>query len=261
MLVRLLAAAWLVWASPAAGQDADAPVTPPAVAPTAILPAPPVADADLATMTGKFLLPGGGALALSITSDTMVNGALVLRTVLTVDQGSNLAVFGRAAGVPAVAAPHETGASAAAPSLAQGVSVLFDRRAGTQIVMPTVTTVRAAGATGIGDARPAGANAQDGVVPIAVVAGGPAIATPDGLVTLSNLPRGAQVTLEGDRLGIAHLVGQSVGGAVLNAGNDRVIDHVTTIGIDLKDASALAMGSAAMRVDAVVTDLARGMVR
>jgi hypothetical protein len=215
----------------------------------------PLADAELAEMTGKFILPGGGALALSVTSDTMLNGALVLRTVLTVDQGSSVQVFGRAGGG---AAP--TGTTAATvhtvPALTQGASVLFDRRSGAQITPPTVSTIR------IGGTGAAGAGAAElGLTPITVAAGGAAVRTPDGLVSVTTLPNGTQVSLAGDQIGIAHLVGPSVATAILNSGNDRTIDTVTTIGIDLHDAAALAMGSAAMKVDALAADASRGMVR
>lgn len=212
----------------------------------------PLADAELAELTGKFILPNGGSLALSVTSDTMLNGALVLRTVLTVDQGSRVQVFGRPDGAaPPAGTIH--GAGQAVPVLTSGASVLFDRRSGAQITPPTVSTIRVGG-TGAGAA-------ELGLTPITVAAGGPAVRTPDGLVSVTTLPNGTQVSLAGDQIGIAHLVGPSVATAILNSGNDRTIDTVTTIGIDLHDAAALAMGSAAMKVDALAADASRGMVR
>lgn len=214
---------------------------------------PPLPEAELATQTGKFLLPGGGSLALSVTSDTLLNGTPILRTVLTIDQGSTLQVFGRDGSVATPAGGTETATGAGtAPTLANGVSVLFNRPTGAQITLPTVSTVRT-GATST--------EAQAGLVPIAVVAGGPAVRTPDGLVSLSTLPNGSQVMLVGDQIGVAHLVGQSVATAILNAGNDRTIDTVTTIGIDLHDATALTLGSAVLKVDALAADAGRGMVR
>ncbi|MFS0772607.1 hypothetical protein [Sphingomonas sp. 1P08PE] len=244
MLARLFSFAALAWAMPTAAQEAPA------------LAAPVLSDPELATMTGKFIMPNGGSLALSVTSDTLLNGTLVLRTVLTVDQGSNLTVYGRTADA-ASADAQKAGmqAGAGTPALNNGVSVLFDRRTGTQIVMPTVNAIR--GTTGSEQATPA----ELGIAPIVLTAGGPAVATPDGTVTLTRLPNGSQVTLAGDQIGIAHLVGQSVATAITNAGNDRTIDTVTTIGIDLHDSSALAMGAAAMKVDALVSDVARGMIR
>ncbi|MGR6331205.1 hypothetical protein ACU5AX_19260 [Sphingomonas sp. XXL09] len=225
----------------------------------------PLPDSELATLTGKFMLPGGGSLALSVTSDTLVNGTPVLRTVLTIDQTSNLQVFGRDGHTVSAAASGQSGAggeagtgtgmgtAAGAGALAAGVSVLFDRRTGAQITVPTVSTVRT-GTVGAADSQP-------GLVPLAIVAGGPAVQTPDGLVTLTSLANGSQVTLAGDQIGIAHLVGQSVATAVLNAGNDRTIDTVTTIGVTLHDATALTMGSAALKMDVLAADVARGLVR
>ncbi|WP_198355510.1 hypothetical protein [Sphingomonas sp. MA1305] len=219
----------------------------------------PLPDSELATLTGKFMLPGGGSLALSVTSDTLVNGTPVLRTVLTIDQTANLQVFGRDGNAASAAATGKSGSgsdagtSAGAGALASGVSVLFDRRTGAQITVPTVSTVRT-GTVGAADSQP-------GLVPLAIVAGGPAVQTPDGLVTLTSLANGSQVTLAGDQIGIAHLVGQSVATAVLNAGNDRTIDTVTTIGVTLHDATALTMGSAALKMDVLAADVARGLVR
>ncbi len=247
MFARLIAVALLAWTSPAVAQ-----MTAPAA-----LDAPTVSDPELATMTGKFIMPNGGSLALSITSDTLVNGALVLRTVLTVDQATNLSVFGRTPDAAAAAAgdhaPDPAGNATAA--LTNGVSVLFDRRTGTQILMPTVNAVRTA------DAGDHATPAELGIAPVTLSAGGPGVVTPDGTISLAAVRNGSQVTLAGDRLDVVHLVGQSVATAVLNAGNDRTIDTVTTIGIDLHDAAALAMGSAAMKVDALVSDVARGMIR
>lgn len=215
----------------------------------------PLADAELAAMTGKFILPGGGSLALSVTSDTMLNGALVLRTVLTVDQGSNVQVYGRPDGAAAPTSPSAATVHTVS-TLTSGASVLFDRRSGAQITPPTVSTIR------VGGTGAAGAGAAElGLTPIAVAAGGPAVRTPDGLVSVTTLANGTQVSLAGDQIGIAHLVGPSVATAILNSGNDRTIDTVTTIGIDLHDAAALAMGSAAMKVDALAADASRGMVR
>lgn len=245
----MLCAALLLTSAPLAAQDLPAPPS--------VLPSPPLSDTELATMTGKFILPSGGSLALSVTSDTLLNGTLVLRTVLTVDQGSNVQVFARGEGTAAPAASASGDATPGWPTLTNGVSVLFDRRSGAQITLPTVSTIRAGATTD--QSAPGGMTS--GLVPVAIVAGGAAVQTPDGLVTLTAVPNGSQVTLAGDQIGIAHLVGQSVATAILNTGNDRTIDTVTTIGIDLHDAAALAMGSAAMKVDTLAADVSRGLVR
>lgn len=251
----MLGAVLLLTSAPLAAQDMQAPHM---QASSSVLPAVPLSDAELATLTGKFILPSGGSLALSVTSDTLLNGTLVLRTVLTVDQGSNVQVFARGEGTAAPAATASGDATPGWPMLTNGVSVLFDRRSGAQITLPTVSTIRAGTAT---DQSAGPGGMPGGIVPVAVVAGGPAVQTPDGLVSLTAVPNGSQVTLAGDQIGIAHLVGQSVATAILNTGNDRTIDTVTTIGIDLHDAAALAMGSAAMKVDALVADVSRGLVR
>lgn len=222
----------------------------------------PLPDGELARATGKFILPGGVSLALSVTSDTIVDGAAVLRTVFTVDQGARLQVFGRdgaaSVQVAQAAAGSATGGATMVPN---GVNVLFDRQSGTRTVSPTFTV--GANAVGVGAARIASASdaATAGLTPLALTTGGPAIRTPDGLVMLNATSGGAQVTLAGDRFGVAHLVGRSVATAITNSANDRVFDTVSTIDIDLRDVSPFTMGTAAMRVDDMALDATRGMVR
>jgi hypothetical protein len=57
------------------------------------------------------------------------------------------------------------------------------------------------------------------------------------------------------------LVGQSVATAVANSANDRTFDTVTNIAIDLRNVEPYVAGSAAMRVDSLVLDATRGMIR
>lgn len=216
-------------------------------------------------MTGKFLLPNGVELALSIRSDTLVDGRPVLRTVFTVDTAAQLQVFGRQGDVPVTRTPAGSGSSM--PSIAPtGVSVLFDRRSGTQTVTPTFAiapttmapTVTATGATAFGEASGA---AGSGLSPLAVMPDGAAVATSDGLVSAANVANGVQVTLAGDQLGIAHLVGQSIATAIVNSASDRTIDTATMVDIDLRNAAPLALASAALRVDSLAVDATRGMIR
>ena len=218
-------------------------------------PAPKLSDAELARVTGKFVLPNGVELALSVTSDTVVNGQLILRTVLTVDRTTQLQVFGRtgqAAGTP------YAGSVGVAAAQATGVTIALDRKSGIQTLTPTFAVSRAPSVS-------VGGTAQDpaslGLAAVPVVAGGPAIATVDGAVSLQAVRGGSQVSFAGDQLAVVNLVGQSIASAVVNSANDRTLDSVTNVSVDARNLAPYQIGAAQMRVDSLVTDATRRMVR
>lgn len=225
---------------------------------------PRLSDAELAKVTGKFIMPNGVAVALSVTSDTVLNGQTILRTVLTVDKAAQVSVLGRT-GDTAVSpiAPVIVPGSAVESSTAMaptGVSVMFDRSSGTHIVTPSYSTTSGLSvSTNPAAASAAASNA--GLSKLDIVPGGPAVQTSDGLVSLSSLPNGTQVILAGDQLNISHIVGQAIATAVVNSGNDRTIDTVTNVNIDLGNAQALAIGSASLRAQDLAMDATRGMIR
>jgi hypothetical protein len=218
-------------------------------------PAPRLSDAELASVTGKFVLPNGVELALSVTSDTVVNGQLILRTVLTVDRTTQLQVFGRtgqAAGTP------YAGNAGAAAAQTTGVTIALDRKSGIQTLTPTFAISRAPSVS-------VGGATQDptslGLAAVPVVAGGPAIATADGAVSLQAVRGGSQVSFAGDQLAVVNLVGQSIASAVVNSANDRTLDSVTNVSVDARNLAPYQIGAAQMRVDLLVTDAIRRIVR
>lgn len=232
-------------ASPAAAQEADGPLSE----------AAKLTDAQLARLTGKFLLPNGAELALSVTSDTLLNGQIVLRTVLTVDRDSQVQVFGRNGGAAGVAYGGASGgARATTPT---GVTVALDRQSGLQTVTPTYNvatpTVSVGGATQTPESL--------GLSALPVAAGGAPVATADGTVSVAAVPSGTQVTLVGDQYSVANLVGRAVATALVNSASDRTFDTVTNIGIDLRNVAPYQAGAAQMRIDTLALDAARGMVR
>jgi len=217
-----------------------------------------VGDEELAEMTGKFTLPNGTELAISITSDTVINGQLALRSVLTVDQGARLEVFGRQGGT--ANEPYTMSGSADQPvTQATGVSVMLDRRSGIQTVTPTfgVTSVSnvATTASAHNDA------AAQGLTLLPVHSGGPAVVTDHGHVSLATTDRGSQVTLAGDQIGVAHIVGQYIATAIVNSANDRTIDTVTNINIDLRNSAPYSIGSAILQIDGLAQTVAVGLAR
>ena len=197
---------------------------------------PPVADTELAELRGGFHLPNGIDVALTVQTDTAVDGALVLRTVFRADQGTPTLVsyVPRAGETVAVTRTGQGVAATTAPTIS------YDARGGIQ-VMPGVNTVTAA----IASAKAALATIPDGLRDA-----GDSVArdTAGGVKT---------VTLAGTDLSITHFAGNAFGSAIANTGSDRTIDTQTSVTIDLGGAGPDVIGSAMLRVEAVALDALR----
>jgi hypothetical protein len=219
-------------------------------------PAAAVSDDDLAQATGKFTLPNGVELALAVTSDTVVNGQLILRTVFTIDNSAQLTVLGRESST----AGANYGSAGGGPGgmVPTGITVSLDRQSGIQTITPTYTVQQT---SGVSIGPPAQDSDSLGLTKLPVMPDGPAVATVDGIVSVQTLANGSLVTLSGDRMSVSNLVGQSVATAVANSANDRTFDTVTNIAIDLRNVEPYVAGSAAMRVDSLALDATRGMIR
>lgn len=247
-LLSILAAAMLLTAPIGTEVAAAAPDDAPAFA------APAVSDDDLSAATGKFTLPNGVDLALAVTSDTVIDGQLVLRTVFTIDNSAQLTVLGRES--TTAGSGYDMGSGPSAPPT--GISVSLDRQSGIQTITPTYS-VQQSGTVSVGSS---GQNSDAlGLTQLPVTRGGPAVTTVDGTVSVQPLANGSLVSLSGDRFSVANLVGQSVATAILNSANDRTLDTVTNVTIDLRNVQPYLLGSAALRVDTLVLDATRGMIR
>lgn len=195
-----------------------------------------VPDAELAAQRGGFELPNGIDVALTVQTQTSLNGAIVLRTVFRADHGpATLTVYAPRPGEPVAAARGAPGAGAAVTP-----TITYDSRSGLQVT-PGATTL--AVATGGASANEAGL--------IQVASGA---VTDNGIVTQS-VHGGVQATeLRADDLTITHLAGSALGSAILNSGSDRAIDTQTTVGIDLQNAGPTLLASAALRIEDVAID-------
>ena len=211
------------------------------IAAQAMLTSAPVPDAVLAEERGGFRLPSGVDVALSVETQTAVNGAVVLKTVFKVDQGTpTLTTYVPKTGVTVqlgTAAEGKAAGGAAAPP-----AITFDGRGGVSVI-PGVNMV----GVSAGKASATGESAlADGLQAVSGT-----VATDNG--TVAEATRGAvrTVTLTGNDLSITHLAGNAFGSAVANAGSDRTIDTTTTVGIDLGGAGPDVVGSAMLRVEDV----------
>jgi hypothetical protein len=190
-----------------------------------------VADGELDRMRGGFLLPNGMDVAVGIDIQTLVNGTLALRTVLNTANSGLPVVFTGTGGAPATAGGG-----------------------GPSTVVPGVGVVRVVD----GPAAPAEAGA--GQEQVTLTPNGPAVQTPAGLVQLAKDETGSIVALSGNSLELRHIIGNFTGTLIANTANDRSIDTVVTLNIDLKN-SAVPVGNAMLRWESVAADMVGRSIR
>lgn len=199
-----------------------------------------VPDAELASARGGFSLPGGIDVALTVQTQTAINGAIVLRSVFRADQGTpTLTVYAPKSG--------ETVAAGQVTSTAAGTgmpTITYDGRGGLQITPAAGgPAVAIASATAAGNV-PAG---LDRVAP------GASLQTDNGTVSQATNAGLQTAELRAADLSITHLAGTAFGSAIANSGSDRAIDTQTSVGIDLHNVGPTIMASAMLRVEDVAT--------
>lgn len=177
-----------------------------------------VSDDGLASARGGFELPNGMNIRLGITMDTLIDGRLVLSTVLTLDEVSRLMIYG----------------GGDAHSQTTGTAFLVPGPNGPSLVRFTQDTSFARG--------------SDGGQPIAIVPNGDPVQTPWGAVRLAQTDAQSTVFLAGDGIDLRHMIGTATGALVANTANDRVIDTMVTIDIDVRG-SAIPTGTMILRLD------------
>ena len=202
--------------------------------------APALPDHELAAQRGGFRLPNGVDVALTVQTQTAVDGAVVLRTVFRADQGvPSLTVF---TPKPGTVVAVRAGDATAATTAAAAPTISYDSRSGIQVTpgagMPAVTVSNVT--VGAAPDTPAGLQAVD--------PRGAGVATDAGQVTAMRAAGLDTVQLKAGDLTISHFAGNAFGSAIANSGNDRAIDTQTSVSIDLSNAGPDVIGSAMLRV-------------
>ena len=211
---------------------------------------PPVPDPDLATMRGGIMLPNGLNIAIGIDIQTRINGVLALHTVYSSEAPTNaIRVYTDGTNSPSTA----PGSTEVATGGTLNASVDAARS-------PTGTTVVPATSS-----QPTTINVVSGPTStwldgtgqtnVPVVANGPGIAASSGTISLTEDAQGAQVTLSTPTIEIQHLVGQATGAVVSNTANNRTIDTVSSINVNLIGVPAGLLGNALM-VNRIAADAA-----
>jgi len=184
-------------------------------------------DAQLDTMRGGFELPNGMDVVVGVDIQTLVNGTLALRSVLNTETGTPVVFVGDGT---------SGGSSSGTGTSAGGGVVVHVGSANTAIQ--------------------AGAGQQQ----VTLTPNGPAVSTPSGTVQLVKDGGGSQVILNGNSLELHQMIGSLTGSIVANTANDRTIDTVVTINVDVQNSGLLA-GNAVLRADSIALDTAGRGIR
>ncbi|WP_267347491.1 hypothetical protein [Sphingomonas sp. GM_Shp_2] len=197
--------------------------------------AAPVADTELAEQRGGFRLPSGIDVALTVQTQTAINGAVVLRTVFrTEDAGPSFAVYTPRPGETVAA--RGDGGQGGAPATTPVIS--YDRATGIHVTRGAAVP----GVTITGGA----ASAQSLAAGLQRV-GDASAATDAGWLRQATAGATRTATLEGQDLSITHFAGAGFGSLILNTGDDRAIDTQTSVSIALANAGPDVLGSAMFR--------------
>lgn len=211
----------------------------------------PVSDADLAEQRGGFTLPGGIAVSIAVQSDTRVNGVLLLRTIMTVNQGApTVSVFGLAT---AAVSQATAAGSAAVASATEAADAAGEKASSSSVnVLNGVAISAGSTAAAIGQG-------QENLVKLDVAPNGAPVQAAGGTVQLHTGVGADKVSLSLPTLDVQHLVGQAYGTIAANRGNDVAIDTSTIINIDLQNVTPLNVGSALLRADTLGTNAAAAL--
>lgn len=190
-----------------------------------------VSDDELDRLRGGFVLPNGMDVSVGIDIETLVNGILALRTVLSTANGGVPVVFTSSGNTPAATS------SESVPS----------------ITIPGVGVIRVAN----GSAAPAAAGSEQ---QLTLTPNGAAQPIPSGSVQLTKDDNGSTVSLHGESFEIRHMIGNFTGSLVANSANNISIDTVTTVNVDLKN-STVPIDNTMLRWEAVAIDAAGRGVR
>jgi len=213
--------------------------------------APRLSDPALAQLRGGISLPNGLQVAIGIDIQTRVDSVLVLHTVYASD--------GPTAGVRV----YTDGLDA--ERIAPGTVVV--RNPG-ESGLPSVVVTRSPAGTTVfpGNATPASTvnlvNADPGTwlngidqIPVPLDENGAPNVRPEGSFRLTADANGSVVQLDTSDLQVRHLIGQATGTAVANTANNRAVDTISSVNIDLQGGAPLAVLAGQFMADRIALDV------
>ena len=208
-------------------------------APHRTLPGPVVKDGELARMRGGLLLPNGLDVSIGIDIQTRVNGMLALHTVYA-SEGAATGVRVFADGPKPVPLAPATLSVSAAPTMGTPTLIVDRSATGTTIIPSTATP---ATTVNLVNGDQSTWLSGEGQTQIPVQANGPAVATPNGNVSLANTATGTVVSLQTPTLLVQQLLGQATGVVVANTADNQAIDTISSVNVDLQGLSPELLSS------------------
>lgn len=217
-----------------------------------------VSEAELASQRGGMTLPNGVDVALTAQIDTALDGTLILRSVLEIAGGQpSVQVYAPAPGTtgPAYGAPRSIVAAPAA-----GPQFTIDGRGNVTGIgsAPGLPGGQVAVIVGVGEVV---GGAPEGLLPLPLAAGAPAVQTSAGLVSLTTTNGNTRVNLDGHSLDVVHLLGGALGTVTANTANNATIESATLINLQLGNTGAISAASRTLRAQDVALDAVRLGVR
>lgn len=200
--------------------------------------APAVPDAVLANERGGIRLPNGVDVTLSVDTRTAINGSVVLQTIARIDQGAPVVTVYAPEDGQQVALDMPAGSSGSA----SGPVVRYDRQNGVVITASGLPRSSVLGAQQAGDSG-------QPLAGLRAVAPNASVQTANGVVSSMVANGLSSAELRGLDFQVQHLAGRAFGSIIANSANDRTIDTVTTISIDLRNAGVDVVGSTMFRVE------------
>lgn len=196
----------------------------------------------LAGMRGGVQLPNGLNIAIGIDIQTRVDGVLALHTIYSTDgpeAGVRVFTGGPApSSVPAGEMSVDTPGSDATPEV-----TVSRAPTGTTI---DISTPSAPARVNIVSGQSGTWGTVAGQAQVPVTENGPPAETPTGNIRLATDERGAVVTLDAPMLQVRHVLGEAAGIVVANTGNDRTIDTISSVNLDLQGLSPELMAGLSM---------------
>lgn len=199
-----------------------------------------VPDAVLAEQRGGIRLPNGIDATWSVNTTTAVNGAVVLQTVVKVDEARRVSTFAPASGQIVNSPAGQTSTAGTGD-----MRVSYDAMNGIQISSsrnPSGLSVTSA------------ANGQTGQLVDGLTEVDLPQVTDNGAIRQVGTGSAQAIELQGQDLRVVHFTGNALGTAISNSGSDRTIDTLTTVSLDLRNAGPDVLGSAMFRVENVAIE-------
>lgn len=214
--------------------------------PAATFEEPTVPEPVLAEQRGGFRLPNGIDVALSIDSRTAINGAIVLQTVVKIDEGAPVVTAYVPKNGESVGLAMNQSGTGGAPA----ATVTYDEQRGLIVTKPTFSP-----SVSVGGGQNGAGTPVEGLQEVDL---SQRFTSANGEIRKGMFGAAEAIEFSTADLSVLHLTEGVYGSAILNSGSNRTIDTQTTISIDLQNVGPAVLGSTMLRVEGLAIDAMTG---